>query len=412
MIKNDMTKKTQNAVACALLLGLSSANAAEFNVTVDAGKFDRVDTLVSFKLADCECEHPNSLVAEDGTTLPLQVAHGNTFYFMLPSLNAGEKAVFKAVRVDSPAPDQVLVHTHGDRIEVSTASGAHILGYQGGRGELPRDNIKEAYRRGGYIHPVTSPGGFKVTNDYPAQHVHHHGIWFPWTKTEFQGRHPDFWNMGQETGRVEFVDLERKWSGPVVGGFQATHKFVDLSVSPPVTALNETWTVTIHAARGGENPVHVFDLLSEQTCATNDPLILPDYHYGGVGLRGLEHWLGEENTLWLTSSGETDRLKGNFTTGRWCHMYGTVALGSDKLTGTTVMGHPENFRAPQPMRLHPKEPFLCFAPSQQGDWAINPGETYTSRYRYFVFDGEPDSDLIETWWNDYVHPPQVVITTN
>ena len=27
--------------------------------------------------------------------------------------------------------------------------------------------------------------------------------------------------------------------------------------------------------------------------------------------------------------------------------------------GITILGHPDNFRAPQPMRLHPTEPFFC-----------------------------------------------------
>ena len=398
-------------VALAAATGhMAATQAGSLKLSVEAGGFDRINTIISFKLADCDCARPDGLIADDGSVLPLQVIGDNACTFILPSLKAGETTTFESTMLETPIQAQVIATTTGDRTELTTADGSAILGYQAGKGTLPRSDIREDYRRGGYIHPVVSPAGFKVTNDYPEQHVHHHGIWFPWTKTEFQGRHPDFWNMGDRTGRVEFVELDRSWSGPVAGGFQASHRFVDLSAPQPVSALDETWTVTIYSPQMNGLPYHVFDLESVQSCASNDPLNLPDYHYGGIGLRGLDHWLGTTNTRWLTSSGETERLTGNFTTGHWCHMYGTVAPDSELLAGTTIMGHPKNFRAPQPMRLHPKEPFFCFAPSQQGDWSIKPGESYTSRYRFFVFDGEPDKALIDSWWNDYANPPKVTVT--
>ena len=78
-------------------------------------------------------------------------------------------------------------------------------------------------------------------------------------------------------------------------------------------------------------------------------------------------------------------------------------------TGIAVLCHPSNFRAPQPFRAHPSEPFLCLAPSQLGDWEIKPGEDYISRYRFVVRDGEPDKDEFNRQWNDYAHPPQVTV---
>ena len=72
--------------------------------------------------------------------------------------------------------------------------------------------------------------------------------------------------------------------------------------------------------------------------------------------------------------------------------------------------HPSNFRAPQPMRLHPTEPFFCYAPQQGGDMEIKPGDTYISRYRFVVHDGPPDRADLERLWNDYAHPPVVRVT--
>jgi hypothetical protein len=55
--------------------------------------------------------------------------------------------------------------------------------------------------------------------------------------------------------------------------------------------------------------------------------------------------------------------------------------------------------------LNPKNPQLCVAPSQDGDWAIEPGKPYVSKYRLLVFDGKPDAKWIEAQWKSYSTAP-------
>ena len=61
------------------------------------------------------------------------------------------------------------------------------------------------------------------------------------------------------------------------------------------------------------------------------------------------------------------------------------------------------------MRLHPTEPFFCFAPSQLDEWEISPGKPYVSRYRFIVAEGPPDKAELERLWNDYAHPPIITL---
>jgi len=77
--------------------------------------------------------------------------------------------------------------------------------------------------------------------------------------------------------------------------------------------------------------------------------------------------------------------------------------------GMAILCHPENFRAPQHMRLHPSEPFFCYAPQQGGDMEIAPGKKYVSRYRFVVHDGPPNKEVIDRLWNDYASPPKVTV---
>ena len=345
------------------------------------------------------------LADAEGNAVRFQIGPEGQCYFILDRLTKGTARTyrFSSVKSGGPVTPGVQVVREGRRLKISVG-GKPVCYYQMEKGELPRPEIKPVYRRGAYIHPVFSPSGKIVTDDFPTNHIHHHGIWFPWTKTEFEGRQPDFWNMGEGKGTVEFVALGESWSGPVFGGFQAGHRFVDLTGPEPKTALNEVWQVMAFNASQGHKPFFMFDLVSTQQCATANPLRLPKYYYGGLGFRGNGLWNGKENTFFLTSEGETDRVKGNETRGRWCHISGDVDGGR---AGIAVFCHPENFRAPQPMRLHPSEPFFCFAPSQLGDWEIAPDKPYVSRYRFVVADGPPDKAELERFWSDYANPPQV-----
>jgi hypothetical protein len=303
--------------------------------------------------------------------------------FALPSqLIAGEPVV------TAKRDGKQIVFTAGER---------EVLRYQAEPGELPRPNIKEAFRRGGYLHPIHTPSGRVVTDDYPSNHVHHHGIWMPWTKTEFEGRTPDFWNMGDNKGRVEFVEVDRIWNEDGRAGFTARHRFVDLLAQPSKVALQETWEISV-SAFGGDVPRHVIDFRSVQRCATDAPLKLPKYHYGGFGFRGNWAWNGPAAFRVLTSEGETDRNKANEARGKWCWVGGTL---DGQIAGATILCHPSNYRFPQPMRLHPSEPFFCYAPQQLGDMEITPGTPYVSRYRIVVTDGETSREQADAWWKEW-----------
>ena len=63
--------------------------------------------------------------------------------------------------------------------------------------------------------------------------------------------------------------------------------------------------------------------------------------------------------------------------------------------GVVVMNHPDNFRFPQWVRLHPKMPYFVFAPMVEEPFMIEPGKPYVSKFRYLTYDGTPDHEVIE-----------------
>ena len=377
---------------------------SQYRITVSAGDVDRIQSVVSFDIPSDAGMEPYELQPESGNSLPVQM-RDQKGWFILDRLGAGETRTYTLRTRKSDYPHIIEASEENGAVTFEWQEGT-ILTYNASPTDLPHTDIDPVYTRGGYIHPVYTPSQTLVTNDYPPNHVHHHGIWAAWTNTVFQGRTPDFWNMGGGTGTVVPVALDESWSGPVMAGFSSRHRYVDLSDNEPVDALNETWEARIYAV-DAQPAYRLFDLRLIHTTAGDSALKLPEYRYGGLGFRGHGDWEGPENTFFLTSEGK-DRSNGHATTARWCHIGGYVG---DKLAGVAILGHPDNFRAPQNMRIHPTEPFFNWAPSQAGDWAISPDQPYDATYRFVVMDGPPNVELLERLWTDFADPVEVRIAT-
>ncbi len=376
-------------------------------VAVAAGEFDREETPVAFPLPESTAGQSFRLVDEAGQVVPVQLVAGGQVTFILNRLPAGSTKRYRLEVVAAhPAPGRGVQIQREEGAVTLIIEAQPVLRYNASETPLPGPEIDPVYRRGGYLHPVYTPSGRIVTDAYSPSRPHHHGIWAAWAKTVFEGREPDFWNMAERTGTVEPVSLDTLWSGPVHAGFRARHRYVDLTAQPPKAAVDETWTVRLYDVQGSSRSYRVFDLEVVQTTASSSPLLLPEYLYGGVGFRGRREWEGAENTFFLTAEGK-DRTNGHGTRARWCHIGGYI---DGALAGVSILGHPDNFRFPQPMRIHPTEPFFNWAPSQLGDWSIQPGQPYVARYRFVAYDGAPDARQIDRLWNDYAYPPEVTVS--
>src|ERR1041384_1035766 len=379
-----------SVVLVALLLSNTGATAVQIgyhDLFVKAGEWDRHNTVVTFQYP-AQKEWPTHLRDEDGNRIPVQFEDGIAS-FVLRDLNAGQVKRFyimTGTKKISSEKNGVELTRIQNRLVIKVR-GREVFSFVAKPGSLPSPDIRPVFLRGGYIHPVYTPKGKIVTDDYPSDHYHHHGIWFAWTKTEFEGKHPDFWNVGDGTGRVDFEKVGTTSSGPVYAGFTSFQKYVALTGDKPKTALNEEWEVRVYDL-GSE--YFVFDIVATQECASSSPLILEEYRYGGMGVRGNREWKDKSKVSFLTSEGKT-RDDGIATRTRWCHIGGSV---DGQLVGIAVLDHPSNFRAPEPLRIHPDDPYFNYAPSQMGRFQIDPGKKFVMRYRFVVSDGPPDPKQI------------------
>ena len=339
---------------------------------------------------------------------PLTGDPGGRAFFILPALKQGRRLELpvREARGEGEVKGGVEVVKDPDGLWLSVG-GKRVLRYQASAAAPA--GMREDFLRGGYLHPVLTPAGVTVTDDYPADHKHHHGIWTAWTSTEYQGRKPDFWNMGGKKARKDHVSIGETFAGAAAGGFSARLSSTDLGTTPPTVVIDEQWRVIAYrptARMRGAAGHHLFDLEWTDTVRGNAALKIPEYRYGGLGVRGHIDWLGEQKTSFLTSEGK-DRASAENTPARWCHMGGRVlsAGAGGKLAGIAALDHPANFRHPQPLRISPNQPYFVYSPMKAGPFQLDPGKPFVSRYRFVVSDGAADPALLERLWKDYADPP-------
>ena len=137
----------------------------------------------------------------------------------------------------------VQVEDDGESLQVRIGD-KPILAYRYTFQGVP-EGVDEIYNRSGFIHPIWSPEGEILSRIQPPDHYHHYGLWNPWTRTEFEGRSVDFWNLADGQGTVRARQVMERTAGPLFGGFKALLDHVDFTGGEAKVALNEQWEVKV-----------------------------------------------------------------------------------------------------------------------------------------------------------------------
>lgn len=344
----------------------------------------RIDT-GKFVAAQRSTNHPGQLIWQLRDVLP--AGHARRYRV-------------SASDFENDHPSHITVEDNGKTLIVNVR-GKPVLTYHTAL-VLPPDGVDPIFRRSGFIHPLQTPSGRVLTEAFPEDHLHQHGIFNAWVKTTFDGREVDFWNQKGGTGTVEHAEVVSFAGGPVFGEFTVKLNHLALTESSePTTVLDETWTVRVY----DQSEPFVMDLTSTQSCATEKPLMLQEYHYGGMAFRGTSQWLDQSESDFLTSEGKS-RADGNHSRPYWTDAYGLV---DGQPCGVAVLQHSSNTRFPSPVRLHPSKPYFVYTPVAIGEMMIEPEKPITSRYRYIVHDGPVATHVISDASMNYLTPPAVNI---
>lgn len=402
-----------------LLLACASASAGVGQIaelTVEAGGFDRFETPVSICLDELTFLPDTGLVlyewnGGDKTPVAFQVEEspqgrilswilsGNTLAGTMRkyTIEQGRKPDFQ-IAIDCAKGEEALLLSSGEDKIVSYRYAA----------KQPPAGTDPKYCRSGFIHPLWSPSGVALTDIQPADHPHHYGMMNPWTKTTFEGKTVDFWNLQKGEGTVRFKAISSMEKGPVCGGFRVVQEHVVFESGCEKVALNEQLQVKAWNVKDPSNrKAWLWDYITTENCASDSALLLNEYRYGGLLFRGTPEWTDSTSEI-LTSEGKT-RADADGSLARWMLCSGKTPSGECTLL---MMSYPANYNHPEPVRVWPKEStyiFMNFSPTKNKDWLMLPGKDYTRRYRMVVCDGKMTARQAEQYWRDYAYPPRIQI---
>jgi hypothetical protein len=223
----------------------------------------------------------------------------------------------------------------------------------------------------------------------------------------------DFWNLGERQGTVKFSNYKSFIEGPVYSEITAIQDHIDFRAKgEKKTALIEELSIRVWNIESQIfNNAFIWDYTTTINCATDYPIELLKYRYGGgIGFRAHERWT-KENSVVLTSEG-LDRSNADGSRARWCDI--SVKSDDSKLSGILFMSNPNNRQHPEPMRVWPPDAnknrgdmFFEFCPIRHKSWMIESGKTYTLKYRMLVHDEEIDADVAERFWIDFAYPTEI-----
>ncbi|MDF2157682.1 PmoA family protein [Algoriphagus sp. CAU 1675] len=279
-----------------------------------------------------------------------------------------------------------------------------VLTYQTATADVP-EGIKAAFKKSGFIHPLTSPSGQVLTRIQPPDHYHHYGIWGPWTRATINGREVDFWNLGDGKGRVDFSHIISKKQAGGAAELNVRQNHLDLKAPEAERlAISEDLRIKVKPADKGR---YMVDYTTTIFTSLEKGILLDDYRYGGgIGFRATEMW-DPSNSSVLTSEGK-NRVEADGTNAKWIIVKGKTADKSGQ-SGILLMSHNTNKSHPEPLRVWPEDSnggkenvFIEFCPIRHESWEILPNKRYSLKYRMIVFDGELSAGEAEAYWRAFV----------
>lgn len=397
-----------------LLAFISHLTSAQTHfIEIQAGEYDRVGTPIYFEIEKGKNDQALlNLTTKDTINIASSELNTNTHFFLLDqALAKGKRRKYQLLQIDNQysVNSKFQSWRYGKSLKLKQ-NGQVALAYNFGL-RYPNYEAPEYYKRSGFIHPVSTPNGVILTDDFPIGHTHQNGIFNAWVNTTFQDKKVDFWNRQNQTAKVS---SQNQTKGITVwqheNGSQSyldtlLHIAIDTSRGEEQIVLKEVQHLTLYPTAD----YHLFDIYSNQINTSMDTLFVNQYHYGGMAFRGSKFWnetdsLHFESAMKIITSEGNDRTNSNHTRPDWVCAYGQI---KGKEVGIVIFNHPSNFRSPQFVRVHPNMPYLCFTPTVKGGFSIAPQESYETRFRFVTFDGKPDLELLERLWLDYAFPVKV-----
>jgi hypothetical protein len=257
-------------------------------------------------------------------------------------------------------------------------------------GVITCDKVPEKDRRrtrACYVHPVWGLNGEVITDDFPADHYHHHGIFWAWPHVAIEGREYDLWTYSNI--QQKFIRWLFRQTGPVAAVLAVENGWF---VGDKQVLTERIW---LRAFRTGEDERGLDIALV--LVPGPQPVTLRGAEgksYGGLTVR-YPVWPRRDATVrapdhTVNQSGDSLASKEDLSNTRlpWADLTAQFP-GSPQRSGATVFIHPGHPDFP-PTWLTRCYGCLCVGyPGVEGR-TFEPGQPFRMDYRIWIHKSEAD----------------------
>ncbi|MBI1318056.1 MAG: hypothetical protein GC168_03770 [Candidatus Hydrogenedens sp.] len=257
---------------------------------------------------------------------------------------------------------------------------------------VPERKAQYRLRRACYFYPLYSPSGAVITEDFPVDHLHHRGLFWAWPEAKTGGRTMDTWLMPD--CRQYHIAFESRDAGPDSASFVAKSRWA-FDDTPDAGLLEETVSVTFHAATDGKRPM---DLAITLTNVTDAPFLLDGQSDGNKGYGGLCYRAAPAEGLPYAQRKDAEHSPYRFFTAQggvgedqlefdspWVALDAPAA--DERRAGAAIFQHPSLPGYPHHGWMLRHYGFLVQSWPHREPYTIEPGASVTLRYRVVLFDG-------------------------
>lgn len=255
------------------------------------------------------------------------------------------------------------------------------------------------YERANYVHPLYDLDGHVLTEDFPADHLHHRGIFWAWHQVWVgEQKIGDAWTCRDFIWDVADADVVDRPAGAKALRVRVLWKSPEWRDESgklrPI--VEETTEITVHP-RGADTRAIDFQIglraieRNVRIGGSED-----DKAYGGFSTRIRL----PEDILFTSRKGVVTPERTSIDAGPWMDMSARFGDGDDA-SGLTILCHPDSAGFPQPWILRDSHSMQNPAFPGRSPMSLSRSDPMTLRYRLILHHGPADPALINEWQREF-----------
>jgi hypothetical protein len=321
-------------------------------------------------------------LAADGTSAD---ANG-TLLSIVPPNNEGSPRKFKWVPATQEAVPEAAFSfaTIEDKTVKLTEGDKPVLAYN--YGVITGENVPEndgRRQRACYIHPVWGLDGEVLTDDFPKDHYHHHGIFWTWPHIKVGDKEYDLW-VGANI-QQRFVRWLYQQTGPVAAVLGVENGWF---IGDRQVMTERVWVRVFRAGdRDRSLDIEIFLIPNEELSLQG----APGKSYGGLTVRFAVR--GDSQVAITAPSGLTKEDLPE-THLEWADLTARFEDAPDR-SGGAVFVHPQHPDFPPTWLTRHYGP-LCVGWPGVNARTYQPGQSYRLPYRIWLHAGAADHERLKT----------------